>query len=146
MVVSQQEREEKMTPLSGIKLLLARPEKKVPVEKQAARALVVERYTGHRASFLRSLCDPEGRTRQGLHRNRFEEAFFLDLWGRARQLRRAAFEDHDHEWYEPADDPHELVNLANDVSRKGELRDHFNRLLEIELAELGDKAGHGGPA
>ena len=36
----------------------------------------------------------------------------------------AAFEDHDHEWYEPADDPHELINLANDVGRKGELREH----------------------
>ena len=58
----------------------------------------------------------------------------------------AAFEDHDHEWYEPADDPHELINLANDVGRKGELREHFNRLLEIELAELGDKAGHQGPS
>ena len=58
----------------------------------------------------------------------------------------AAFEDHDHEWYEPAGDPHELVNLANDVGRKDELREHFNRLLEIELAELGDKAGHGGPS
>ena len=56
----------------------------------------------------------------------------------------AAFEDHDHEWYEPANDPHELINLANDVGRKGELREHFNRLLEIELAELGDKAGHQG--
>ena len=50
-----------------------------------------------------------------------------------------AAEDHDHEWYEPANDPHELINLANDVGRKGELREHFNRLLEIELAELATK-------
>ena len=50
------------------------------------------------------------------------------------------------EWYQPADDPHELINLANDVGRKGELREHFNQLLEIELAELGDKAGHQGPS
>ena len=56
----------------------------------------------------------------------------------------AAFEDHDHEWYEPAEDPDELVNLANDVGRKTELREHFNRLLEIERIELGEAAGHGG--
>ncbi|GJM37958.1 MAG: hypothetical protein DHS20C19_13250 [Acidimicrobiales bacterium] len=49
----------------------------------------------------------------------------------------AAFEDHDHEWYEPADDPHELVNLAHDRSRRDELRANFERLLEIESAELG---------
>jgi arylsulfatase A-like enzyme len=49
----------------------------------------------------------------------------------------AAFEDHDHEWYEVNDDPHELVNLANDRGRRDELRENFNRLLEIESAELG---------
>ena len=54
----------------------------------------------------------------------------------------AAFEDHDHEWYELGDDPHELVNLANDVGRKAALRGQFERLLEIERIELGEKAGH----
>ena len=58
----------------------------------------------------------------------------------------AAFEDHDHEWYEPAEDPHELVNLANDVGRRHELRGLFDRLLAIERHELGDRAGHGGPS
>ena len=37
----------------------------------------------------------------------------------------------------PADDPHELVNLAHDRSRRAELRANFERLLEIEAAELG---------
>jgi len=49
----------------------------------------------------------------------------------------AAFEDHDHEWYDLDQDPHELVNLANDPSRRDELRANFARLLEIEAAELG---------
>ena len=50
----------------------------------------------------------------------------------------ADFDDQDHEWYEVADDPHELVNLANDRGRRAELRDHFERLLAIEAAELSD--------
>jgi arylsulfatase A-like enzyme len=49
----------------------------------------------------------------------------------------AAFEDHDHEWYDANEDPHELVNLAPDRSRRDELRANFKRLLEIEAAELG---------
>ena len=49
----------------------------------------------------------------------------------------ADFDDHDHEWYSLADDPHELVNLANDRSRRAELRDLFGRLLEYEAAEIG---------
>ncbi len=48
----------------------------------------------------------------------------------------ADFDDHDHEWYEPTEDPHELVNLANDRGRRSELRDHFERMLAIEAAEL----------
>ena len=48
----------------------------------------------------------------------------------------AAFEDHDHEWYDLATDPHELVNLANDRSRRAELRQNFERLLAYESAEL----------
>ena len=49
----------------------------------------------------------------------------------------AAFDDHDHEWYEVDDDPHELVNLAHDRGRRGELRELHARLLEYEAAEFG---------
>ena len=49
----------------------------------------------------------------------------------------APFEDHDHEWYDLDEDPHELVNLAHDRSRREGLRANFARLLEIEAAELG---------
>ncbi len=48
----------------------------------------------------------------------------------------ADFEDHDHEWYDHKQDPLELVNLANDRSRKSELRSNFQQLLEIEAEEL----------
>jgi len=60
----------------------------------------------------------------------------------------AAFDDHDHEYYDLTEDPHELNNLAHDRSRRAELRELFGRLLEIERAELGHAAGHGpaGPA
>ena len=48
----------------------------------------------------------------------------------------ADFDDHDHEWYETAEDPHELVNLANDRGRCNELRTLFRRLLDYEAEEL----------
>ena len=48
----------------------------------------------------------------------------------------APFEDHDHEWYDHAEDPQELTNLAHDRSRRTQLRHLFTRLLEIEAAEL----------
>ena len=48
----------------------------------------------------------------------------------------ADFDDQDHEWYETDEDPHELVNLANDRGRRAELRRHFERLVAIEAAEL----------
>ena len=48
----------------------------------------------------------------------------------------AAFEDHDHELYDLQEDPHELVNLANDRSRRGELRDWFERLAKPEATEF----------
>lgn len=44
----------------------------------------------------------------------------------------ADFDDHDHEWYETAEDPHELVNLAGDRGRRNELRTQFDRLLDYE--------------
>ena len=48
----------------------------------------------------------------------------------------ADFDDHDHEWYETAEDPHELANLANDRGRRNELRALFRRLLDYEAQEL----------
>ena len=58
----------------------------------------------------------------------------------------AAFEDHDHEWYEARRRSSRVDQPRERRRAKGELREHFNRLLEIELAELGDKAGHQGPS
>lgn len=48
----------------------------------------------------------------------------------------SAFEDFDHEWYDLQEDPHELVNLANDRSRRRELRERFAHLLELEAAHF----------
>jgi arylsulfatase A-like enzyme len=42
------------------------------------------------------------------------------------------FDDNDHEWYDHDSDPHELVNLANDRSRRSELRDAFERMRGYE--------------
>ncbi len=46
--------------------------------------------------------------------------------------RDAHFDDHDHEFYDLQEDPHELVNLAMDRSRQGELRSRFAELRTIE--------------
>ena len=43
-----------------------------------------------------------------------------------------AFDDNDHEWYDHDTDPDELVNLANDRSRRRELRDVFERMRSYE--------------
>ena len=48
----------------------------------------------------------------------------------------ADFDDHDHEWYDTGEDPHELVNLANDRGRRNDLRALFRRLLDYEAEEL----------
>ena len=48
----------------------------------------------------------------------------------------ADFDDQDHEWYEVAEDPHEVNNLANDRGRRNELRGLFDRLKAMEAAEL----------
>lgn len=42
------------------------------------------------------------------------------------------FEDHEHEWYDLMEDPHELVNLAHDRGRRAELRRRFDELRAIE--------------
>ncbi len=44
----------------------------------------------------------------------------------------AAFDDHDHEWYDTVEDPLELHNVAADRSRRAELRESFERLREYE--------------
>jgi len=49
--------------------------------------------------------------------------------------RDADFEDHDHELYDLQEDPHELVNLALDRSRRSELRRRFGELRALEHAE-----------
>ncbi|MFM8972567.1 MAG: sulfatase-like hydrolase/transferase, partial [Actinomycetota bacterium] len=48
----------------------------------------------------------------------------------------AAFEDHEHEWYDLTEDPAEITNLAHDRGRRSELRDNFERLLAYERAEF----------
>jgi len=48
----------------------------------------------------------------------------------------ADFDDHDHEWYDLNEDPHELQNKAHFRSDRNKLRELFNQLLEIEAAEL----------
>jgi arylsulfatase A-like enzyme len=53
--------------------------------------------------------------------------------------RDAAFEDHEHEWYDLLEDPHELVNLAHDPGRRAGLRSQFDHLLEAERAAWGDR-------
>ncbi len=58
------------------------------------------------------------------------------LWGRPPGSKLfdvdCAFDDNDHEWYDHDTDPHELVNLANDPSRRTGLRDAYERLLAYE--------------
>jgi arylsulfatase A-like enzyme len=46
------------------------------------------------------------------------------------------FDDQDHEWYDHDADPLELVNLANDRSRREELRALFERLRHYEAQEM----------
>ncbi len=48
----------------------------------------------------------------------------------------AAFEDQEHEWYDHAEDPHELENLAMDNGRRSELRARFDELKALEAREL----------
>jgi arylsulfatase len=43
-----------------------------------------------------------------------------------------AFDDNDHEWYDHESDPHEMVNLANDRSRRSALRDTYERMRDYE--------------
>jgi arylsulfatase A-like enzyme len=58
----------------------------------------------------------------------------------------AAFVDHEHELYDLREDPGELVNVAMDRSRRDEVRDRFEHLLELEHAAFthARPAGEGG--
>ena len=62
------------------------------------------------------------------------------LWGKdpGRKLYDidAAFSDQEHEWYDLAEDPNEIVNLAHDRGRRPELLANYQRLLDYETAEL----------
>lgn len=46
--------------------------------------------------------------------------------------RDAHFDDHDHEFYDLVEDPHEIVNLAMDRSRRQDLRRRFSELRGLE--------------
>lgn len=48
----------------------------------------------------------------------------------------ADFEDQEHELYDLQEDPGELVNLAMDRSRRAEVRQWFERLIEAEAANF----------
>ena len=58
------------------------------------------------------------------------------LWGKSPGTKLfdvdCAFDDNDHEWYDHDADPDELVNLANDRSRRAELRDTYERMRAYE--------------
>ena len=62
------------------------------------------------------------------------------LWGKDPGTKRfdvdSAFDDQDHEWYDHDTDPLELVNLANDRSRRAELREQFERLRGYEAVDF----------
>jgi hypothetical protein len=76
---------------------------------------------------------------RGLSDGRFKYARYYGVGGSATQYGKAwptpklfdvdaAFDDQDHELYDLQEDPHELVNLATERSRRREVRDWFFRL------------------
>jgi arylsulfatase A-like enzyme len=62
------------------------------------------------------------------------------LWGKPRGHKLydvdADFDDQDHEWYDHAADPGEMVNLANDRSRRDQAREQYHRLLRYEAEDF----------
>lgn len=58
------------------------------------------------------------------------------LWGKSPGTKLfdvdCAFDDNDHEWYDHDSDPDELINLANDRGRRGELREAYERMRDYE--------------
>jgi arylsulfatase A-like enzyme len=90
-------------------------------------------------------CIPTRYAMRGLFDGRFKYTRYYGVggsttpWGtRSREPKLydvdARFEDHDHEWYDLQEDPHELVNLAHDRGRQAELREWFERLRAAEVA------------
>ena len=63
------------------------------------------------------------------------DAVGTPLPGRMQFGRDSDFEDHDHEWYDLQEDPHELVNLAMDRGRRDDLRERFDALIALEADE-----------
>jgi arylsulfatase len=82
----------------------------------------------------------DGRTKYGRYYGVGGGKPSTGLWGRApgRKLFDAdcAFDDNDHEWYDHDTDPDELVNLANDRSRRDALRDVYERMRAYEAGSL----------
>ena len=62
------------------------------------------------------------------------------LWGKSPGAKLfdtdCAFDDNDHEWYDHDRDPLELVNLANDRTRRTELREIYERMRGYEAASF----------
>jgi arylsulfatase len=62
------------------------------------------------------------------------------LWGKPPGTKLfdadCAFDDNDHEWYDHGSDPLELVNLANDRTRRSELREVYERMRGYEAASF----------
>jgi arylsulfatase len=62
------------------------------------------------------------------------------LWGKSPGHKLfdvdCSFDDNDHEWYDHASDPHELVNLANDRARRAELAEVYDRMRSYEQASF----------
>jgi arylsulfatase A-like enzyme len=58
------------------------------------------------------------------------------LWGKSAGTKLfdvdCAFDDNDHEWYDHDSDPDELVNVANDWSRRADLRQVYERMRAYE--------------
>jgi arylsulfatase len=62
------------------------------------------------------------------------------LWGKSPGEKLfdtdCAFDDNDHEWYDHDSDPLELFNLANDRTRRSELREIYERMRGYEAASF----------
>jgi arylsulfatase len=85
---------------------------------------------------------------RGIFDGRFKYARYYGVGGSTTQFGKpwptpklfdvdADFEDHDHELYDLREDPDELVNLAHDRGRRGEVREWFHRLKAAEALEFG---------
>jgi arylsulfatase A-like enzyme len=89
---------------------------------------------------------------RGVYDGRFKYARYYGVGGSTTQFGQpwdwdkkvgedAPFEEHDHELYDLQEDPHELVNLAMDRGRRGEVRRWFERMRELERVEFAPITG-----